>query len=274
MFAVVAALGLVLPASALAAEMQAVSGVGAQVRVGGAGVRASTSVEVGAQGNVEGSNGQGAVRGSATATAAVSGWERGNATSTAAHERNFARAAARLELWLGGTETPVQNAEQLQQMIQTRRQELEAAASSTASSTREARALRESIGMSVAVHALLASKDLLGTNVGTQVSQIAQQMNQSFQTTTEAQLQIAQRGFWTRLFFGGDTKAAGVITEAVAQNQARIAQLTRLLAQASVSAQVKAQLETQLQAMQQEQTRLSALAKQQASAWGVFSWHL
>lgn len=278
-FAVAVAVGLVLPAAASAAEIRAVTGVGAQVRVGNeTGAAASTSVRVQAQGQATGSSqqqaheGQGNSQGNATATAATSGQERGNATATAAHERNLERATVRLDLWLGGTTTPVQSAVQLQQMIQARTQELEGAASSSASTTREALALRHSVGMSVAVHAFLASKDLLGTNVGTQVSQVAQQMNNVLATTTKAQLQIAERGFWTRLFFGGDTKAAGTITEAVAANEQHIQQLQQLLAQTNVSAQVKTQLTTQIQAMQQEQVRLSALAKQQASAWGILSW--
>lgn len=268
--AVLVAVGLALPAAASASEVTTVAGVGAQVHVGG--VRASTSVQAQVQGNVGGSNQQ--QNGQVSATGSAQAGERGNATSTTAHDRNQVREetvlAARLGLHLESSTTPVQTAAQLQNSIQIREQELEQSASSSVGVSQSV--LRSAIPMQVAVHALLASKDMLGTNIGAQVSQVAQQLNQSVQTTANAELQVKERGFWTRLFFGGDTQAANTIKAAVAQNQARITQLTQLLAQANVSASVKTQLQTQIQAMQQEQVHLQALAQQQASAWGIFSW--
>ena len=182
------------------------------------------------------------------------------------HSRSF------LFLSLESTSTtPVQTLAELQQTIQQRRHELDLEASSTATSTRDI--LRHEGGMSVAVHAFLAAKDLLG-KVGPEVSQVAKEINQSLATTSSAEAQIQTRGFWSTLFFGGDAKAATAINQAVTQNQLRIQALSKLLAQASTSASISATLDAQVQAMQQEQVRLQALAKQQASLWGIFSWRL
>ena len=195
--------------------------------------------------------------------------EHGNATSTAARERALTQFEERFQLRLESTTTPAQTIEQFKQMLEKRKQELEQEASSTATSTRAI--LKEANQVRLGVHALLASKDLLG-GIGQQVSEIAQQMNQSVATTTNAEAQIQSRGFWTKLLFGGDSEAANTIADQVSQNKERIQQISDLLSQATTSAEVKAELQTQLEAMNQEQVRLEALAKSQNSLWGLFSW--
>ena len=194
---------------------------------------------------------------------------RGNATSTAVRERALEQFTERIQLKLESTTTPAQTITQFMQMLQQRKQELDQEASSTATSTREI--LKEANQVRLAVHAFLASKDLLG-GIGQQVSDIAQQVNQSVATTTNAEAQIQSRGFWTKLLFGGDSQAANTIADQVAQNKERIAQISDLLNQATTSAEVKAELQVQLEAMNQEQVRLENLAKSQNSLWGLFSW--
>lgn len=145
------------------------------------------------------------------------------------------------------------------------------ATSSAASAKGQAEAAEHASQVSVAVHALLASRDMLG-GIGRQVSQAAQQINDSLATTTAAEARIHARGFFTSLFFGGDAKAADEIQQQVELNQSRIAQITQLLAQSSASADVRATLGTQLQVISQDQARLQVLAKQQKGLWGIFSW--
>ena len=202
----------------------------------------------------------------------------GNATSTVRAQEEIGEHAAEqarehsnsfLFLSLESTTTPAFSLERLREMIQERELELEHQASSTATSTRDI--VEHASRVSVAVHALLASRDLLG-GIGQDVSDIARQVNESLATTTGAEAQIQSRGFWTQLFFGGDTSAADIIDREVAQNQARITALTQLLGQANVSADVRSTLEAQITAMEQEQARLQALAKQQQGLWGIFSW--
>lgn len=170
---------------------------------------------------------------------------------------------------LEGTTTPAFSVGQLQQSIQARNQELE---QELASSTGANRALIANANpVRLAVHALLASKDLVG-GIGQQVSQVAQQINDSVASTTSAEAQIQSRGFFTKLLFGGDTAAANVITQSVAQNQQRIDDLTKLLGQTNISAAVQTTLQAQIAALQTAQTRLQDLAKQEQSMWGLFSW--
>lgn len=157
----------------------------------------------------------------------------------------------------------------LKQKIEIRKNELTQEA---ASSTPERKDIVENANpVRLAVHSLLASKDLLG-GIGSQVSEIAKQMNDSIATTTNAEAKVQARGFITRLLFGGDSTSAEVIAQAAAKNQENITKLTELLAQANVSANVQATLKAQITALQTAQARLQALAEKEQKAWGLFSW--
>ena len=196
----------------------------------------------------------------------------GNATSTAVRLRAIAQFAAHMDE-LFGSSTPAQNAAQLQQMIQQREQELQAAASSTAASSRPL--LEHAAKVSLAVHALLSAKDLMGSSTaGENIANLAQAIQASLASTTDAQAQIQARGFWTKLFFGGDTSAANTLSQIAAQNQTRIEQITTLLNQASTSAEVKAELQVQLQSLESAQASTTEQANQQKGLWGLFSWRL
>jgi len=158
---------------------------------------------------------------------------------------------------------------ELKQVIETRKLQLDQEAAAT---TSENQSIAENANpVRLGVHALLASKVLLG-GIGGQVSEIAKEMNDSIATTTSAEVQIQLRGFFTRLLFGGDSASANVISQEVVQNQQRIDALTTLLNQANVSADVQVTLKAQIAAIQDAQVRLQALAKSEQSQWGLFSW--
>ncbi len=197
---------------------------------------------------------------------------RGNAMSIAVRLRAIAQFASHMDE-LFGSSTPAQNAAQLQQMIQEREHLLAQAASSTATSSRPI--LEHAIRVNLAVHALLAARNLIGSSTAaSQITNLAQQIQSSLASTTEAQARIQARGFWTRLFFGGDTQAANTLSQVAAQNQQRIERITSLLDQASTSAQVKTQLQAQLQSLEQAQASTTEQASQQKGLWGLFSWRL
>jgi len=261
--AVALAMG-VLPAVAAAQDRggegqdgaRATAQVTAQAQVQGQRPSIVGSSEEGSEANqsssTEAAQGEGAQRG-------------GEAAARGEQEREQEGVPFRLE----GTTTPAFSIGQLKQSIQARNQELE---QELASSTGANRALIANANpVRLAVHALLASKDLVG-GIGQQVSAIAQQVNDSVASTTSAEAQIQSRGFLTKLLFGGDTAAAQVITQQTAQNQQRIDDLTKLLGQANISADVQATLTAQITALQAAQTRLQALAEQEQSMWGLFSW--
>ena|SRR3989344_4534770 len=174
-----------------------------------------------------------------------------------------------LKFELENSAMPVFSFKELKQSIEQRKEELE---QELASTTSQVQNVLENVNqVRLAVHALLASKDMLG-GIGRQVSQIAQQMNDSVATTTSAEAKIQSRGFLTRLLFGGDSAAADAISQAVSKNQERVQKVTELLSQADISADVQTTLSAQMGALQAEQERLQGLAKKEKSRWGIFSW--
>ncbi len=175
----------------------------------------------------------------------------------------------RFELQRESTTTPALSWGQWKQSVEERKHELDDEEASTTPKLRKV--MKNANEVRLAVHALLASKELLG-GIGPQVSEIARHMNDSVATTTSAEARIESRGFLAKLFFGGDKKASKDISKAVERNGENIAKLTELLNSANLSAEVKAILETQLTAMQAQQTRLQDVAAGQAKLWGFFSW--
>lgn len=164
---------------------------------------------------------------------------------------------------------PVASFSALKQEIETRRLKLDQEMTSTTSANQNI--AKNTNPVRLAVHALLASKTLLG-GIGPQVSLIAKNMNDSIATTTSAEARIQSRGFFAHFFFGGDSAAADVISQTVAQNQQRIDDLNKLLGEANVSADIQVVLKAQIAAIQDAQTRLQDLAQKEQKMWGFFSW--
>lgn len=161
------------------------------------------------------------------------------------------------------------SAEGLKQSIEKRQHELEQEVAST--TPEEQDIVKNANPVRLAVHSLLASRDLLG-GIGQEVSQIAHEMNDSVATTTDAEVKIQSRGFLSRLFFGGDKQSADAIDQVIARDQQNIQKLTDLLNQANVTAEVKATLEAQVTAVKDAQARLQELAQNEQKLWGLFSW--
>jgi hypothetical protein len=199
----------------------------------------------------------------ASSSGSISSEENVEATTTEVGEQEG------LHLGLESDANPATSLEDLKQKIEARKQQLKQEVASTTEADKNI--VENANPMRLAVHALLASKDLVG-GIGAQVSEIAKQMNDSVATTTNAEAKIQSRGFITRLLFGGDTTSADVIAKEAAQNQTRIDSLTALLGQANVSADVQATLTEQITALKDAQARLEALAAKEKSAWGLFSW--
>jgi hypothetical protein len=177
----------------------------------------------------------------------------------------------RIELELEDDEDVASSLEDLKQRIEERKQELEDEEASTTPKFRNA--MKNANEVRLAVHTLLASKDLLG-GIGQQVSEIAKRMNDSVATTTNAEAQIASRGFLAKLFFGGDKKAAEAISKETERNQESVAKLTELLNQANLSADIKVALQARITALEETQARFQALAEKEQNLWGLFSWRL
>jgi len=122
-----------------------------------------------------------------------------------------------------------------------------------------------------AVHALLSLEDL-ATGIGPQVSQIAQEFNNSVLATIVAEEKIQKRNVLVRFFMGGEKNAAEEMEQKVNQNQQRIQELKQLKEDCVCDEEVKTMIQEQVQKMEQEQERLQQLAKKEKSAEGVFGW--
>lgn len=184
-------------------------------------------------------------------------------------ERSLEIKRGRLILNLERDDDRAASLAELKQKIEVRKQELD---DEEASSTPETRGIMKNANrVRLAVHALLASKDLVG-GIGSQVSEIAKQMNDSVATTTNAEAKIQSRGFVMRLLFGGDSTSADIIAKEAARNQTRIDSLTALLTQTGVSVEMQAALSEQITALKDAQARLKTLAEREQKAWGFFSW--
>ena len=158
---------------------------------------------------------------------------------------------------------------ELKAKIELRERELDQDDASTTFENRDI--VRNTNPVRLAVHAFLNSRDLLG-GIGEQVSEIAKEMNDSNATTTRMEIKMHSRGFLTRLLFGGDKDSAEIISKVVIRNQKLIEDLTALLDQSNISADVRVTLNAQIIALENAQTRLMNLAIKERSNWGIFSW--
>jgi hypothetical protein len=73
-----------------------------------------------------------------------------------------------------------------------------------------------------------------------------------------------------RLLFGGDRDAALELAAQTAQNNARIAELQRLISSATLNSEVRAVIEDQVRIVQKDQDRLSQLATREQEDRGLF----
>lgn len=174
-----------------------------------------------------------------------------------------------IELELEDDEDVALSLADLKLKIEARKNELEDEEGST--TPRFKNAVKNANEVRLAVHALLAAKPLLG-GIGGQVSEIAKAMNDSVASTTNAEVEIQSRGFFARIFFGGDKKAAEIIGKETEHNQESIEKLNELMGQANLSTDLKTEIEAQIIALEEAQVRLQALAEKERSAWGIFSW--
>ncbi len=139
----------------------------------------------------------------------------------------------------------------------------------------EKKALQNQNPIRLAVHALLAMENRTG-GIGRQISEIAKEFNNSIQSTINAEEKIEMRSSFKRFFAGGDAGAADELEQETVKNQARIQIMNQLKEQCTESTdcsqEAKMMLEEQIQTMQQEQTRLKALADKEKKSKGMFGW--
>ena len=161
------------------------------------------------------------------------------------------------------------SASELGQLIQQRQQTM---AQEMEGMSLESRAVYQNQNrVRVAVHALLAMEDLMG-GVGPWVSEVARDFNNSVQATIRTEEKIQKRDFVSRLFFGGDSEAAGELEREMNQTRNMIQELKQLRDECECTEEVRNMFQEQIQNMEQEQTRLQELAQNEKQNKGLFGW--
>jgi len=123
----------------------------------------------------------------------------------------------------------------------------------------------------VAVHSLLAMEDLVG-DIGKQVSEVANQFNNSVQQSIKAEETIRNRNRIVRFFAGGDQETAEELQNLVDQNRIRIQQLKELKGQCDCEDEVRTLMQEQVQSMEQGQNKLQELIQNEKNARGIWGW--
>ena len=122
-----------------------------------------------------------------------------------------------------------------------------------------------------AVHTLLSIENL-AVGIGSQVSEIAREFNNSVKATIVAEEKTQKRNAFTRFFMGGDKDAAEDIEQELNQNQQRVQELKQLKEECDCEEGVKEMIQEQVQNIEQEQVRLQELVNNEKSSNGVFGW--
>jgi len=108
---------------------------------------------------------------------------------------------------------------------------------------------------------------------GPELNRLAGDINGSLADSYQAEQQIKARSSFSRMLFGGDQEAAGLLIQYADQNMQRISLMEQLVANCSdCDPQVQAKLEEQVQLLSQEQNRLASIGQQEQGERGLFGW--
>lgn len=122
-----------------------------------------------------------------------------------------------------------------------------------------------------AVHLFLSSEDLVG-GIGQQVSEIAQEFNNSVEKTVQAEEKIQKRSKFVKFLIGGVKDAAHELKNEAQKNKEKIQELKALKEKNWMQKEVKEMFQEQIQNIEQEQNRLEELANKEINKKGIFGW--
>jgi len=122
-----------------------------------------------------------------------------------------------------------------------------------------------------AVYCFLSMESLLPA-VGILVSDVARQLNDSFQITTSAEENILSRSKITYFLVGGDFNSANKIELEINSNKERISVLRELNLRSNGSQEVQNIFEEQIKNIEDEQARLQEIVNSEKSSKGLFGW--
>jgi len=122
-----------------------------------------------------------------------------------------------------------------------------------------------------AVYCFLSMESLLPA-VGILVSDVARQLNNSFQITTSAEENILSRSKIAYFLVGGDFNSANEIESEINSNKERISVLRELNLRSNGSQEVKNIFEEQIKNIEDEQARLQEIVNSEKSTKGLIGW--
>ncbi|MBP2133403.1 hypothetical protein J2128_001357 [Methanomicrobium sp. W14] len=120
-----------------------------------------------------------------------------------------------------------------------------------------------------AVLTLLLAGNISG-GIGSQISSIAEEFNNSLAAQYNAEEKIQNRDSVSRFLFGGDSDSAGYIREKAAGNMERIQNLNTVLNDCDCDEELKEMIEAQIKVLEQEQNRLQEMSAAEAEDRGLF----
>lgn len=161
-----------------------------------------------------------------------------------------------------GLNTSVQVLEQVRSRIEQKKQEVNATMPNSTQNQKMAQ---------VAVQTMEGTAFMFGKSEAN-VSQLSNEIKNSFEISTRAEERIRGRSGVVRFFAGGDNEAAGLIAQEIVRNENRIRELNRLIEESDFDPQTKAILQEQLQNIEQEQLRLKTLAQNEINNKGLLGW--
>jgi hypothetical protein len=128
--------------------------------------------------------------------------------------------------------------------------------------------------LDLALYALSMSGNVTGSR-GPELARLGAELNSSLPAASQAEQRIQDRSSFSRVLFGGDQEAAGLLIQVADQNLQRIREMEQLVSNCSdCDPQVRVTLEQQLSILSQEQNRISAIGQQEQGEKGWFGWLL
>ena len=124
--------------------------------------------------------------------------------------------------------------------------------------------------VSTFVDGLLQVADREG-GIGEQIRTIAQQQNQSVDTTVRVMEKVRARNKIKTLFFGSDYKNLGELRSEMVQTRNRLEQLNGLIGNIQNEGD-KTELHNQIQTLEQEQAKIENFIKDNENKFSLFGW--
>lgn len=167
-------------------------------------------------------------------------------------------------------QTATNTVQHLRASIQERAQVMEQERLHATTSTMQ-NTLREQNRSLVAVQAMLDVNPLFGQRA-VEANRVAAEIRASIDQTVKMEEKIQSRGFFSRIFMGGDVNTAKQLEVELLKTRARMQDMDRLVQECDCDGSTRDLLKEQLRTLEQDRDRLNTLAADQYKKTGLFGW--